>query len=322
MGIWTINLVGPQMGVPMAKAVRFDRYGGIEVLYVADVEIPDPSRGELVVAVRAAGINPGEAGIRQGHMDAMFPATFPSGEGSDLAGVVTATGEGVESFGVGDEVLGWTDRRASHAEYVTVPEDHLVPKPGTLSWEAAGSLFVVGTTAYAAVRAVGAGPGDTVVVSAAAGGVGSVAVQLLKVRGAGVIGIASEANHAWLTSVGVMPVAYGDGLAERIRAAGPNGVDAFIDTFGEEYVRLAIELGVERDRIDTTIAFQLAQRTGVKTEGSGAAANADVLAEMAHLVTSGRITVPIAATYRLDQVRMAFTELEKRHTRGKIVLIP
>jgi NADPH2:quinone reductase len=306
----------------MAKAVRFDKYGGLDVLYIADVEIPRPSPGEYVVAVRAAGINPGEAGIREGRLDAMFPATFPSGEGSDLAGTVSEAGEAVTAFAVGGEVLGWSDRRASHAEYIAVPEDHLIPKPGNLSWEAAGSLFVVGTTAYAAVRAVGAGPGDTVVVSAAAGGVGSIAVQLLKVRGADVIGIASETNHAWLTSVGVTPVAYGDGLLERIRALSPSGVNAFIDTFGEEYVRLAIELGVERSRIDTTIAFQFAQQAGVKTEGSGAAATAEVLTAMADLVASGKVTVPIAATYPLNQVRTAYAELEKRHTRGKIVLIP
>src|ERR1019366_9675569 len=117
-------------GITMAKAVSFDKYGSIDVLYIANVEVPHPSPGECVVAVRAAGINPGEAGIRQGHMDAMFPATFPSGEGSDLAGLVSEAGEGVKSSAVGDEVLGWTDRRASHAEHVTVPEDHLVPKPG------------------------------------------------------------------------------------------------------------------------------------------------------------------------------------------------
>jgi NADPH:quinone reductase len=208
----------------MAKAVRFDRYGGLEVLYIADVEVPHPPQGELVVAVRAAGINPGEAAIREGFMDSMFPATFPSGQGSDLAGVVTETGDGVESFAAGDEVLGWTDRRNSHAEYVSVPQDHLVRKPSSLSWEVAGSLHVVATTAFAAVRAVGAGLGDTVVVSAAAGGVGSITVQLLEVRGANVVGIASRAHHEWLTSVGVTPVAYGDGLAERVRAAAPNGV--------------------------------------------------------------------------------------------------
>lgn len=306
----------------MAKAVRFNEYGGTEVLYIADVDVPHPSSGELIVAVRAAGINPGEGALREGSLRAMFPVSFPSGEGSDLAGVVSETGAGVKSFAVGDEVLGWTDDRGSHAEYVSVPEDHLVRKPGNISWEVAGSLFVVGTTAYAAVRAVGAGPGETVVVSAAAGGVGSIAVQLLKVRGSRVIGIASETHHAWLSSVGVTPVAYGDGLAERIRAAAPSGVDAFIDTFGAEYVHLAIELGVKRDRINTSIAFEAAQQTGVKAEGSGAAASREVLAEMTDLVAAGRISVPIAATYPLDQVRAAYAEVAKRHTRGKIVLIP
>ena len=306
----------------MAKAVRFDRYGGIEVLYVADVEVSPPAPGEVLVSVRAAGVNPGEASIRLGYMDSVLPATFPSGEGSDLAGVVTEIGAGVESFAVGDEVLGWTDRRASHAEYVSVPEDHLIAKPGNLSWEVAGSLYVVGTTAYAAVRAVGAGAGDTVVVSAAAGGVGSIAVQLLRVKNAVVVGLASESNHDWLTSVGAIPVTYGEGVADRIRRAAPLGVDAFIDTFGEEYVRLAIELGVARDRIETIIAFDAAKQAGVKAEGSATAASTEVLAEMADLVATGQISVPIAATYPLEQVRAAYSEVEKRHTRGKVVLIP
>ncbi len=302
--------------------MRFDRYGGIGELYVTEVEIADPPPGEVVVAVRAAGVNPGEASIRKGLLHAAFPATFPSGEGSDLAGVVTGVGDGVKSFARGDEVVGWTDRRASHADYVLVPEDHLVPKPPDLSWPVAGSLFVIATTAYAAVRAVGAGAGDTVVVSAAAGGVGSFTVQLLRVKGAAVIGIASEANHEWLRSVGVTPVAYGEGLADRIRAIAPEGVDAFIDTFGEEYVRLAVELGVKPDRIDTIIARDAAAEIGAKAEGSGTAASADVLGEMVELVASGRITVPIAATYSLDQVQDAYEQVEKRHTRGKVVLVP
>jgi NADPH:quinone reductase len=305
-----------------SRAVRFDRYGGTEVLSITEVEVAHPPAGEVVVEVKAAGINPGEAKIREGLLDAMFPATFPSGEGSDLAGVVTEVGDGVTSFAPGDEVLGWTDRRASHAEYVTVPEEHLVPKPEDLSWPVAGSLFVVASTAYAAARAVGAEPGDTVVVSAAAGGVGSFTVQLLKLKGAEVIGIASEANHEWLRSVGATPVAYGDGLADRIRAVAPHGVDAFIDTFGEEYVRLAVELGVKPSRIDTIAARDAADAVGAKTDGSGAASSADVLAEMADLVASGRITVPIAGSYPLDRVQLAYAHLEKGHTRGKVVLIP
>lgn len=306
----------------MARAVRFDRYGGREVLYVADVEVGRPAPGEVIVAVKAAGCNPGEASIREGYLDAMWPATFPSGEGSDLAGVVTEVTVGAGPFAVGDEVLGWTWGRASHAEYVTVPARQLMPKPAALSWEVAGSLYVVGCTAYAAVEAVGVGAGDTVVVSAAAGGVGSITVQLAKVRGAEVIGIASEANHRWLSSLGVIPVAYGDGLAARIGAAAPAGVDAFIDTFGEEYVRLAVELGVAPERIDTIIAFDAAKEVGAKVEGSSDASTTEALGEIADLVAAGRITVPIAATYPLDAVQDAYAELEERHTRGKIVLIP
>jgi len=306
----------------MAKAVRFDHYGGRDVLYVAEVELPRALQGEVVVKVRAAGINPGEAAIRQGFMESRFPATFPSGEGTDLAGEVYELGEGVEAFAVGDPVLGWSDRRSSHAEFVSVPADHLVAKPDALSWEVAGSLFVVATTAYAAVRAVAVGPSDTVGVSAAAGGVGSVAVQLAGLRGANVVGIASAANHDWLRSIGVTPVDYGEGLAERCREVAPQGFDAFIDTFGDEYVRLALDLGIAPSRINTIIAFQLAQELGAKSDGSGTAANTGVLAEMAELVASGEIIVPIAATYPLAEVQAAFEDVERRHTRGKIVLIP
>ena len=167
----------------MARAVRFDHYGGRDVLYIADVEIPKPSEGQVVVEVRAAGINPGEAAIRSGALEKVFPATFPSGEGSDLAGTVSSLGEGVTEFAVGDEVLGWSWQRSSQAEYVAVPVDQLIRKPPSLSWEVAGSLYVVGCTAYAAVRAVDVHPGDTVAVSAAAGGVGTVVVQLLGQKG-------------------------------------------------------------------------------------------------------------------------------------------
>ncbi len=306
----------------MAKAVRFDRYGGTDVLYIADVDIPSPAAGEVVVEVKAAGINPGEASIRKGLLDAVFPATFPSGEGSDLAGVVHLLGEGVQQFSVGDEVLGWSWDRSSQAEYVAVPAGQLIAKPPALSWPVAGSLYVVGVTAYAAVRAISVQPGETVVVSAAAGGVGALVVQLLKVKGADVIGIASEPNHDWLRSHGVTPVSYGDDLKERILALVPNGVDAFIDLFGPEYVRLAVELGVPRDRIETIISFDAAKEYGTQSAGSGDATSTEVLAEVAELVASGQIEIPIAATYPLEKVKDAYDELEKRHTRGKIVLIP
>jgi NADPH:quinone reductase len=306
----------------VTRAVRFDRYGDRDVLYIADIEIPAPQAGQVVVDVRAAGINPGEAAIRTGALREIFPATFPSGEGSDLAGVVRSVGDGVSEFVPGDEVLGWSEQRSSHAERATVPVTQLIRKPPALSWAVAGSLYVVGCTAYAAVRAVGAGPGDTVAVSAAAGGVGSVVTQLLRVKGATVLGIASASNRDWLTAHGAIPVPYGDGLAERLMTAAPQGIDAFIDLFGPEYVQLAADLGIARDRIETVVSRAKAQELGAKVEGSGDASTTEVLSEMAELVASGQIEIPIAATYPLDQVREAFAELEERHTRGKIVLIP
>jgi len=305
-----------------ARAVRFDGYGGRDVLYVTEVPMPVPGADEVVVAVRAAAINPGEASIRSGAFHSQVPAVFPSGEGSDLAGVVVALGDAVDAFAVGDDVLGYSWTRSSHATHAAVPVSQLIPKPPELSWEVAGSLYVVGCTAYAAVRAVQVQPGDTVAVSAAAGGVGTIVTQLLAHRGAHVLAIASAANAGWLTAHGAVPVPYGDGLTERLRAAAPDGVDAFIDLFGPEYLDVAVELGIARDRIETIIAFPRAGELGTKADGSGMASTQEVLSEMTGLVAQGVIEVPIAATYPLDEVAQAYAQLEQRHTRGKIVLIP
>jgi NADPH:quinone reductase-like Zn-dependent oxidoreductase len=307
----------------MSKAVRFQQYGGIEVLEVVEVDRPVPGPGQVLVRVEATAINPGEATIRTGALHDRWPATFPSGQGSDLAGVVAGLGEGAEGFTSGDEVIGFTDNRASHAEFVVVEAADLTHRPADVSWEQAGSLYVAGTTAYAAVRAVAAGPGDTVVISGAAGGVGAIAVQLARNTGARVIGLASEANHQWLAGHGAIPVPYGEGVADRIRtAASDRKVDAFIDTFGADYVEIALDLGVAPERIDTIINFEAPEKYGVKAEGNSAAASATVVAELAALISTGQLEIPIAGTYGLDQVQDAFRELEKRHTRGKIVLRP
>ena len=304
------------------KAVRFDEYGGVDVLEVRETEDPEPGPGQVLVEVRAAGMNPGEIAIREGRLHERWPASFPSGEGTDLAGVVKALGDGVTAFGVGDEVLGWTEERASHAELVVVPAEQLTAKPPSIPWEVAGSLFVVGMAAYASVQAVAPQPGETVVVSAAAGGVGSVAVQLARRTGATVIGLAGEHNHGWLRSHGIVPVTYGDGQAERIRDAAQGRVDAFIDTFGGGYVDLAIELGVAPQRINTIIDYDAVQRLGVNAQGTHAIATAGLLAELAALVADGSLEIPIAQTFRLDQVRDAYRELAERHSHGKLVLLP
>lgn len=306
----------------MPKAVRFNEYGGIDVLQVVEVERPSPGPDQVLVKVVAAGINPGEASIRKGVLHDRFPATFPSGEGSDLAGVVEELGAGVTGVSVGDEVLGFTDNRASHAEYVLVETGNLTPRPATVPWKQAGALFVAGTTAYAAVRAVELTSGQTVVVSGAAGGVGSIAVQLAVGIGAKVIALASPRNHEWLAAHGAIPVAYGDGVEDRIREAAGGTPDAFIDTYGNGYIELALSLGVPADRINTIIDWAAAAKYGTKTAGNSEAASADVLRELAALIADGKLEIPIAATFPLADVRAAYRELEERHTRGKIVLVP
>jgi NADPH:quinone reductase-like Zn-dependent oxidoreductase len=235
--------------------------------------------------------------------------------------VVAETGSGVTGFSAGDEVIGWTDNRASQAEYVLVEAGHLTAKPAGVPWEEAGALFVAGATAYAAVRAVALTPGDTVVVAGAAGGVGTIAVQLARRAGATVIGLASEPHHAWLTAHGVIPVSYGDGVADRIRQAASQ-VDAFIDTVGGDYVRMAVEdLGVAPSRVDTIANFEAVEKYGIKAEGSAAGSSAAVLAELAGLIAAGELEVPITATFPLAEVQDAYRRLEQGHLLGKIVLL-
>jgi NADPH:quinone reductase-like Zn-dependent oxidoreductase len=305
------------------QAVRFERYGGVDVLEVVEVPRPRAGPGRVVVEVVAAAINPGEVSIRKGLLHDRWPATFPSGEGSDLAGVISEIGEGVEDVAVGDEVIGWSDERSSHAEAVDVPADQVVAKPAKVPWDAAGSLYVAGTTAWATVKSVRLEAGEVVGVAAAAGGVGSIAVQLARRLGATVLGIAGPGNSGWLESMGVIPVVYGDGLAERLRAAAPRELDAFIDCFGGGYVDLAIdELGVGPDRVDTIIDWEAAGRYGSKMEGMSLVADVrSVIGELASFVEAGELVVPVAATFPLQEVRRAFELLEQRHTRGKIVLL-
>jgi NADPH:quinone reductase-like Zn-dependent oxidoreductase len=304
------------------RAVQFDEYGGLDVLTVREVELRELGKEDVLVEVKAAGINPGEASIRKGLLAEKWPSTFPSGQGTDLAGVVKEIGIDVEGFAPGDEVLGWSEERSSHAEEVVVPADQLIRKPAGVGWPEAGALFVVGVTAFAAVRAVDVSEGDTVVVSGAAGGVGTITVQLLKVEGANVVGLASEDHHDWLRDKGVTPVTYGEGQMERILEATPQGIDAFIDLYGPEYIDLAVQLDVPPEKIETIISWEKAQEIGAKAEGSSDASSPEILGEMAELVAAGKIEVPIAATYPLDEVREAFEQLEDRHTLGKIVLVP
>ncbi len=310
-----------EAGGAAVRAVRFAEYGGVDVLHVMDVRRPEPGPGQVLVAVKAAGINPGEAKIRDGQLHARWPATFPSGQGSDLAGVVAETGPGVVGVSVGDEVIGFTDDRSSQAEYALVDVRHLTPKPPSVPWEVAGSLFVAGSTAYPAVRAVELAEGDTVVVAGATGGVASIAVQLANLAEATVIGVASPGRHDWLPEHGVIPVAYGNAVIDTIRQTASR-VDAFIDAVGADYVEVALELGVEPSRVDTVVNFDAVDKYGVKAEGNAAGASASVLTELAALIAGGRLEVPIEATFPLDEVAAAYRRLAQGQVLWKIVLLP
>jgi NADPH:quinone reductase-like Zn-dependent oxidoreductase len=299
----------------------------VEVLDVVEVDAPVPGDGQLLVRVRAAGINPFESKLRSGLFKDDIPLSFPAAQANDVAGVVEAVGPGVERFAVGDELIGTTAQRGSQAELAVVAEGRAVPRPASVPWEVAGGLWTVGTTAVAAVNAVGAGgvDGDVVIVAGASGGVGGLGAQLARQRGATVIGVAGEDGHAWLRSRGIVPIAYGDGLAERVAgaAAASGPPQALIDTVGHGYVDLAIELGIAPERIDTIVDSEAAARHGAKTDGAAAVDDpAAAVAELAALIAAGEIELPIAASFPLEQVREAYTLLETGHPPGKIVLIP
>jgi NADPH:quinone reductase-like Zn-dependent oxidoreductase len=308
------------MEVLVSKAVRFERYGAADVLKVVEVEDRPPAAAEVRVRVVAAGINPGEITIREGVMHERFPAIFPSGQGSDFAGVIVEVGERVDGVHVGDDVIGFSDERSAQAESVTIAADRVIPKPHGVRWDVAGSLYIVGTTARACVDAVRVRRGDTVVVAGAAGGVGILATQLAVLAGAAVVATASKENHAFLRSIGAIPVEYGKGLVDRIRAIVPDGVDAFIDTHGAGNVEVGVALGVDRDRINTIADVAGRKKYGVRGEGMATVAPRETLIELARLIAAGELQLPIAATYSLDQVRAAYERLAKRHGLGKIVL--
>jgi NADPH:quinone reductase-like Zn-dependent oxidoreductase len=307
------------------RAVQFNQYGDVNVLDVVEVDPPTPAEGQLLVRVKAAGINPFEVKLRRGLMKEAIPVKFPSAQGTDVAGVVEEIGPGVTEFTVGDELLGSTRSRGSQAELALVPQTSATPRPAGLRWELAGSLWVVATTAYATVAAVAPQAGDIVVVAGAAGGVGSLASQLARRSGAVVIAVAGELDHEWLRSVGLTPVAYGDGLRGRLKdAAKAAGAEltALIDTVGQGYVDLGVELGIDPQRIDTTADAPAAERVGAKTDGGSAADRAEVVAEVAGLLASGEIELPLAGSFPLEHVREAYALLEQRHPPGKIVLVP
>jgi NADPH:quinone reductase-like Zn-dependent oxidoreductase len=246
----------------MARTIQFSQYGGTDVLRVVDGPEPSAGPGQVRVAVRAAGINPIDSKILRGFMADVMPLTMPAGLGSDLAGVVDQVGAGVAAFQVGDGVLG-SSLTPAISESALADPANLVAKPADLSWEVAGSVAGAGGTAWAVLNRLGIRSGETLLIHAAAGGVGTFAVQLAVARGARVIGTASEPNFDYLRLIGAEPVSYGDGLLERIKAIASQGVDAVLDASGRGEIPLSIELAGGPERVLTLVAFDAAD-TGIQ----------------------------------------------------------
>lgn len=302
----------------MARKVVFYAYGGPDVLHVVEEEPPRPGVGEIRVRVRAAGVNPVDCRLRRGAFAAPGD-TFPQTLGNEFAGVVDEVGPEVVDRAVGDEVMGFTVARA-YADYVVVPADQVTPKPAELSWAVAGALSAVGQTAYHALRALRVARGETLLVHAAAGGVGTVAVQLARDLGARVIGTASVANHGYLRQLGAIPVAYGEGLVDRVRAVAPQGVDAALDAVGGAAVAASLALVSDPRRIGTLVDDAAVTTYGIRRLRG--ARSAETLAELAALCAAGRLRLPVTRRFPLTAVADAHRVVETGHVRGKVVLIP
>ncbi|MCM3748100.1 NADP-dependent oxidoreductase [Paenibacillus pasadenensis] len=300
------------------KAAVFCEIGGPEVMKVISVPDPQVGPGQVRVRVKTAGVQHYDCGVRGGWTPPGVTIQLPQIIGNEFAGIIDQVGEGVTEFAIGSEVLGFNLLNC-YAEYVVVGADQIVRKPESMPWEVAGGLTGNGQGAYIALKAIGVGPGDTVIIHGAAGSLGSYAVQLAKLWGAKtVIGTASEGNHDYVRSLGAIPVTYGEGLVERVRALAPDGVDAAFDTAGEAGVRASVELVADRKRICTFVAYDIIEELGIPAvRGVRSAAR---LAELAELHANGKLRTTIRQTFPLEQVEAAHRLIETRHGRGKIVL--
>ncbi|WEV42471.1 NADP-dependent oxidoreductase [Bifidobacterium sp. ESL0682] len=312
------------------KAIRIHEFGGPEVLNIEDVPEPHPGKGQVRVRVTAVSLNVADVFAYSSQQVAdMFGLPLPLGMGNDFAGVIDEVGENVTGYAVGDRVFGGARERAA-AEYIVVdPQqlgaprtpvaDELYHSPDGADDAVLSTIQTSGLTADAAIDALHLTSDDTVLIGGAAGGVGTVAVQLAKLTGARVIGTASPSTFSFLEQFGAEPVAYGDGLADRVRQLAPNGITAAADVYGTEAAQTALDLGVDAKRI-TAVATRDPKlvEQGIILTGS-LTAPADSSDRLARLMAEGKLTVPVT-TFPLDQVREATESLIKRHTHGKIVI--
>lgn len=314
----------------MARVVQYDEIGPTEVLQVVEVPDPTPDDGEVLVEIRAAGVNPIEWKLRSG-LRPTPPITAPRRLGSDGAGVVAGVGEGVHGWKVGDEVI-VTGAHGAYASHVVVRPENLVAKPATIDFDQAAALGIPVSTAHQALASLGVARGQTLVIHGGSGGVGQAAVQLARHLGATVIATASEPNHARLRELGAVPVAYGDGLRERIESAAPGGVDRVLDAVGtDEALSVSLELVDDPQKVGTIVMGAKAPDLGIQAWSGGAPwpltpeqaqLRVDAIPYVADLISRGEFEVEVSQRFPLDEVVAAARESEAGHTRGKIVLVP
>jgi len=301
------------------KAVTFTEYGEPDVLHVADADAPRPGPGQIRIAVRAAGVNPIDWKARSGMIRDVMPLQFPVIDGREAAGVVDEVGPDVSGVAPGDEVFGFAVGGAAAEEAVL---DDFARKPAGLAWEEAAALPVAVETSLRVFGLLGGvGEGQTLVVNGAAGGVGVAAVQIARARGARVIGTASESNHEFLRSLGAEPTTYGDGMADRIRALAPDGVDLAFDTAGKGGIPDLVALTGDPARVATIADFG-AGALGVKVTGGAEGRAPGALDEAAALVEAGRLSMPVAQTFTFAEAADAHGVSFEGHVRGKLVLVP
>ncbi|MEV0388637.1 NADP-dependent oxidoreductase [Nonomuraea sp. NPDC050643] len=300
------------------RAAAFTEPGGPEVLKVMEVPVPQAGPGQVRVRVRAAGVQPFDAAVREGWLPAYLEDPgFPRIPGNEFAGVVDQVGDGVTGVAAGDEVLGFSALFA-YAECIVVPGTSVTAKPAGVPWEVAGGLTSGVQTAELAIDRVGLADGETLLVHGAAGSVGTAAVQIARRRGATVIGTAREVNHDHLRELGAVPVVYGEGLADRVRALAPGGIDAALDGAGGHALEVSIELVKERGRIVTLVEHVKAAALGVRlVQGER---TAERLGRYATLYAEGAFAFPVRRTYRLEEAADAHREIESGHGQGKVVI--
>ncbi|MFF3905819.1 NADP-dependent oxidoreductase [Streptomyces sp. NPDC001848] len=302
-------------------AIIVNRYGGPETLELAETDDPKVGPDSVLVRVKAAGVNPVDWKIVAGYLDPIMNVHFPLVPGWDVAGVVEAVGLDVPEFSVGDEVFGYVRKdevqHGTYAELVAAPVRTLARKPASLSWQQAAGVPLAGLTAWQSLARVGVGEGDTVLVHAAAGGVGSFAVQIAVAKGARVIGTAGEHNHDFLRSLGAEPVTYGDGLADRVRKLAPEGVDAAVDYVGGDAVAVSEQLLKDRSRLASIVDAAVTERGGHHVWVRPDSAD---LAELGRLADAGKLGVHVEHALPLAEAAEAFRLSMSGRTRGKIVL--